>query len=1225
MSSRPRAFWASFVWVFLLLVGLAGCGVGGDSVGSTVTPVTPPAASTPTVTLVLPGSTFASESGYEVTFTASAVDPNPGATITSFTWNFGDNSSPVTVLTSADPLGTAKHTFTGVSGQDTSFTVTVTATDSLSLTSATGATATITVPQYAPITGTISAPLGSLNIAPTEGYTFRAQYDATKLLPGVTATSYVWDFGDGTTPLPEVLVATAADGAISHTFANAGTYAVKVAIKDSLGNTGLASSPSSVVVDASYTNQTPVVNVTNPATPTSSAFTSKDVDLGFTLQDGNGDTVTYTVDWGDATPKASASVSNTQTEATVSLKHAYADSFTTTTQQAIITIDATDNRGTAGQAVQQTRTVNVSFNQLPTATITTPQGSGTLPEASSAFVDAGGHPLTSPVPVLPVPGATDPNIVVIPLGGKLTFDGTSTLPGSGDAVTYSWSFPGGSPSSSTDAHPGQVSFSGNPGALTANLVTFTVADPFGRSSDSALGVNAKTYKMWVVVDGTQTQYFTLSFLYRTRSDMNASDTFDYVRTAANGLEVPVQIFQDGLSNSYPVTDSTKATIEIPVRSNLSFWVSVPKFGNDFGYIFRIPNNPTADTTLGNATPDISKGTLFGFANASVPYNPTLQIVTAAGFAAETASTDQRRIQGSIDLANNVACDLTFQPNLRWLDRLSVPAGDPLGANNQFVQSKNNIGAFSGLKGYQSFGEWWMSLKAGETMDFNTYAYYHDVTSVTDDDRRKAATEALKTVSAPNDMGFVIDSKYNEDGKSSEHFSIFGIQAYRAPASNLDPYDFDSMVNRLPDSLLDDAKPTPLDSNATAFIQSILLAAPGSAGLQGGLSSIPVPYNANDTDRKPYNPTTHNPFLHRATFSYAEYLWSKAFARPLVLNRTSASWFDTSPDGVNSFLSTVPTGRITIPCSDPSADTDVSLPKLFYSAPTAAWPKLSTIFPDNSAFDLSVSERGTFDASSSPVAIGSVPGTTGVGRFFWTAFNPNYNAAPGSLISRTWQANGAYSFPTTFTATATDPVSAWGFVPPQDTMVDKRGRNGDGSLTGATLGGYRIQWFNPTVDMNTDVVPPDFWVVELAVTSGAVSHFLLPGGYPAGTGAQSETDSILTDARMFLPSKNAPPVGANPDGTDTVAPGYCWFDVPYELRPPAGSSATVTIYALRSVLKDQAGYRQINRPEWIESLKTATAPISVKPGGIDVSQAHKVSFNYPWDIVVVNGPATPVAP
>ena len=30
-------------------------------------------------------------------------------------------------------------------------------------------------------------------------------------------------------------------------------------------------------------------------------------------------------------------------------------------------------------------------------------------------------------------------------------------------------------------------------------------------------------------------------------------------------------------------------------------------------------------------------------------------------------------------------------------------------------------------------------------------------------------------------------------------------------------------------------------------------------------------------------------------------------------------------------------------------------------------------------------------------------------------------------------------------------------------------------------------------------------------------------------------------------------------------------------------------------------------------------------GIDLTYAHKIPFNYYWDIVVANGPATPVAP
>ncbi|WP_285575120.1 PKD domain-containing protein [Geothrix limicola] len=1243
------------------------------------------AVSTPTATLY---------QNKAYTFTAAATDPDAGDTIAQYQWDFGDgtgvqNSATTTInhTYAATFTGNAQvkvravdnHGSTGDYSQVVAFPVVTTPLPVVTFVSP-GAT-TLNVDLSASVLQdfglTVTNPRagspGVVDPLPVANITF------TPNDPGAIVTNKVSN-GGGSYTFTVQYPGAAATGTRT---AAPSAYAV-----DTVGIQGLPTTGPVMTIKTMGANHAPQIVVTVPVTPTSSAWSSKPVPVAFTLTDQDGDPVSYSVDWGDGSaPTTGATTTDTKVGANISIQHVFTDAWVSGHPSATVIVSANDGRSSngtlTGVATPVTLTFNLAFNTLPTSTITSPQSSGTLPAPGSI------KGVTIPA------GAKDPDVVVLPLGGKLIFDGTYTLPASGEQVTVSWSFPGGSPSSSSQQHPGQVSFPGTPGVITANLVTFTVTDPYGRTSgvlDSgtatggstttlidttkawtanqwvgsyvrivsgagagqlraitantgttitwvAVGtpadvapdstsiyrieLNPKTNMKWVLVDGTQTQNFVLSFLYRTRSDTQLADTYDYVRSLANGMGQPVQIFQDGLSNSYPVTDATKATVSIPVRSNLPFWVSIPKFGNDFGYIFRIPNQPGVDTTLGNATPDPSKGTLFGFANATPPYNPTLQVVTAAGFATETAPSDQRRIQGSIDLFNNLTCDLLYQPNLRWLDRLSVPLTDPLGANDQFVERSNNIGAFSGLKGYQSFGEWWISLKAGETMDFNSDKYYRDTTSTTDADRRKAATGSLQTINTPSDMGFIIDSsKYNTDNQSTEHFSVTGIQAYRAPASTSDPYDFDSLINRLPNSRLSDTNPTALDLTATTFMQGILTNAPGTLALQGGLSSIAVPYNSNDVNRKPYNPNVYNPFLHRASFGYAEYLWSKAFARPLVMNRTSASSFDTDNALLNT---TTPLGRITVPCSSPAVDTDILLPKFFYSAPAGAWPKLNSIFPDNSSFDLNVTESGTFDFTASPIAInGGTPLTTGVGRFFWTAFNPNYNAAPGALISRTWQAGGVHHFPTSFSGSSTDPVSAWGFLPPQDTMVDKRGRNGDGSLNGQTLGGYRIQWFNPTTDSSSEVIAPDFWVVELTANNNT-SHFLLPGGYPVGTGNQSVTDPILTDARRFLPSQNTPAAGAKSDGTDTVAPGYCWFDVPPELRPQAGSSATVTIYALRSVLKNQTGYRPVNRPEWIEAIKTATAPISLKPGGIDVSQGHKVPFNYPWDIVVVNGPATPVAP
>lgn len=1259
----------------------------------------------PVSSLTTPTATLYQNKVY--TFTATATDPNAADTIVQYQWNFGDGTAVQTSTT-----GTMSHTYASTFTGNTS--VSVCAVDNH------GSIGNFSPAVVFPV---VATPLPEVAFMSPAATTLNVDMGASVLQDFViTATNPRAGSPGVSDPIPvgnitfspndpgATVTRAVSNGGGSYTFTvqypGAATTGTRTAMPsayatDTLSIQGLPKGGPLMTIRTMGNNRAPQIVVTTPATPTSSAWSSKPVSLVFTLTDLDGDPVNYSVDWGDDTPTPTNGTTTTDTKvgATVTLQHAYKDAWVVAGHaSANVIVSANDGRSAngvpTGVAVPVTVGFNLAYNSYPTSAITSPQASGTLPAPGSI------KGVTIPA------GATDPDVIVIPLGGKLIFAGNSTLPSSGDEVVPNWSFPGGSPSSSNQLHPGQVSFQGAPGVITANLVTFTVTDHFGRTSGvqdsgvatggtsttlgdtakawtvnqwagyyvrivsgigagqlrkiisntstaltwTAVGTpadmapdtsshylieqNPKAYMKWVLVDGTQTQYFTLNFLYRTRSDTSLADSFDYVRTPANGMDVPVQIFQDGLSNSYPVTDATKASVSIPVRSNLPFWVSIPKFGSDFGYILRIPNRPGLDPSLGNILPDPSKGTLFGFANASAPYNPTLQVVTSAGFAQENDPTDQRRIQGSIDLLNNMTCDNKFQPNLRWLDRLSVPLNDPLGANSQFVQPGNDIGAFAGLKGYQSFGEWWISLKAGETMDFNSYHYYSDVTSPTEEDRRKGATGALKTVNAPNDMGFVIDSeKYNGNGQSTEHFSITGIQAYRAPASSLDPYDFDSLLNRLPSSRLVDTRPTQLDPNATSFIQSLMTSAPGSFALQGGLYSISIPYNANDINRSPYNPTSYGPFLHRATFGYAEYLWSKAFARPLVLNRTSASFFDT---GFN-LNSVYPLGRITIPCAVAPAPTqaDVLLPKFFYSAATNGWPSLSNIFPGAWAFDLTVSESGTFDANASPLEMNPVPvtslGKKGVGRFFWTAFTPNYNAAGGALISRTWQAGGPYHFPVTFThgtpidpTDPTDPVTAWGFIPPQDTMVDKRGRNGDGSLNGQSLGGYRIQWYNPTTDTNADVVAPDFWVVELVANSNTF-HFLLPGGYPVGSGNQSVTNPILTDARRFLPSQNTPQTGAKPDGTDTVAPGYCWFDVPFELRPVAGSNATITIYALRSVLKTQPGYRPINRPEWIESIKTSTAPISLRPGGIDVSKGHTVPFNYPWDVVIVNGPATPVAP
>jgi hypothetical protein len=542
-------------------------------------------------------------------------------------------------------------------------------------------------------------------------------------------------------------------------------------------------------------------------------------------------------------------------------------------------------------------------------------------------------------------------------------------------------------------------------------------------------------------------------------------------------------------------------------------------------------------------------------------------------------------------------------NKRWLDRLSVPANDPTGAI-QWTQSNNAARQLSGIPAYQLFAEWPTLLMTRATADL----------SMASDPLKESVPDTTTSAGGSSDLGFVLDyAKYTGDNQSSETFAAFSMQTFRVPAGSTDPYQLSpawqsgsAELNNTASNPHAGLNPLPVGPAVPTFFNNLVYAPPGSTPLAGGIDSLPLPYDPNDPNRTPLlAPTTRTYSGNRQVFSYSEYLWSTVWARPLVLNSARPSY------------------------GDPLA----TFAHFRYSNPTA-WPKASAISPDNSAFDLTVHGGGVFDGSA-PVGLnGSAAPTTGVGRFFWTGFTPSYqgDANPGAAIARTWLSDDSTQQPPTAfpAASATgDATVALGFMTPQDTIVDKRGRNADGTLNGQALGGYRVTWYNPTRDASGNPVAPDFWVVELKDDTGT-KHFMLPASYPAGT--QGVSDQILTDARTYLPSGNLPLAGPATDPlhptavTDTVAPGYCWFDVPVELRPKSG--ATLTVFAVKSILKNNpvSAARPLNRPDWIDAAKTATATMKmITSSGSDLTYAYKIPFNYDWDIVVASGPQTPVAP
>jgi hypothetical protein len=1213
---RLRTFITRVFMPFAILGALAGCGGGGSSTSNLQSSGAAPVTS---ITGVTPNDAQLSE--YKpYTFSASAVDSTIGRSIASFVWNFGDGTGNITV-SAVNSACSIQHDFQTAGG----FNVLVTAKDDQGLAGTTASLSETVVSAPTPVTVLPTVPSGptTLQVQIPGAVQFTFQFTATTTATGATIgpANVAFTVGDTsgtgyTQPLVGTITQSGSTFSVPVTFyANSSTGSrtatPTVTVTDSLGNNSARATFPVITIASTGVNHPPTVLITQPASTPTNAFTSKPVTLTFTLTDQDGDVVSYDVSWGDGTADSTGNTgaANTIQGVPVSLTHAFPDSFTSTSRTATVTVTANDGR-TPNPLPFQTTVFDVTFNAYPTATILSPQASGTLP-----------NPLPAGVPA---PSSTTPEIVVIPIHGQLNFSGTGTLPGSQDpGLGYTWTFPNGSPSSSSLADPGQVFFDGVEGQLTPCLVTFTVTDAFGRNSSAATGANVNQFEKWVIVDGTHTQAFTLGFLYRQKSDNNGVTVLNQVQSQSDGLGATVQIYQDGTTSTWTVQSGNSATIDIPVRSDLPFYVQIPSTTTDsHNYLMRVPNAPTgvySDPSLVTSSPLPAGSEGFGFAyptaTASPWWQPTLQVVTAEGFTPEGGSPQARFLAGEVfDNSAYPVLDMVIGAspvNSKWVDRLSVPltAATPI----QWEQDSNTIYGFSSVSAYQ-IAEW-------PIVPLTVDSFFVDGGS---------SGDTHSTVEGkPGDMGFNVNypTYANSNTQPSTSFMVYKLQAFRAPSDPIDPFDLNAAGWNTP-SCVSPLNPTHVAIGVPAFFENMLYQPLGSTALSGGLTGIAIPYQPTDVNRTPLaSPfVTRNFDTTRSVFSYSEYLWSSVWVRPLVLNSAQLNFTST----LQGNLSAYPFFRFSEPTAWPQYVTSTPNP-------------LPAILPDNSYFNLTASGGGKFNPATTPVGLNdATPAETGVGRFYWTAFTPSYNAELGAVISRTWlSVDGTMQPPTAFpNALPTDATSAIGFVPPQDTAVDKRGRNADGSLSGASSGGYRVLWYNPTVDTETPpmTVAPDFWVIEIttgatnAIPTGGTFDFMLPGNFPApdplnpGTQTQSATSPILTDARTFLPSgKSTLQTLPTPD---TVAPGYCWFDVPLELRPAVGNSATITVFALKSVLSNNApaGSRALNRPDWIDGIKTVTGEISIVGGNSnDVGFAHGISTKYPWDIVVVNGPATYVEP
>ncbi|MFN7151219.1 MAG: PKD domain-containing protein, partial [Microthrixaceae bacterium] len=137
-------------------------------------------------------------------FDASASADSDGS-IVSYTWNFGDNTSPGVGVT-------ANHVY-AASG---TFPVTLTVTDNRGATTSVTQDVTVTTPNTAPVAGFAPSCAG-----------LDCTFDSSSSVdPDGTIVSYAWTFGDG---------ATSTDASPQHSYDQAGTYDVSLTVFDDRG------------------------------------------------------------------------------------------------------------------------------------------------------------------------------------------------------------------------------------------------------------------------------------------------------------------------------------------------------------------------------------------------------------------------------------------------------------------------------------------------------------------------------------------------------------------------------------------------------------------------------------------------------------------------------------------------------------------------------------------------------------------------------------------------------------------------------------------------------------------------------------------------------------------------------------------------------------------------------------------------------------------------------
>jgi len=243
-----------------------------------VAPPPPPPAPVPPVPVL---NVTVSSTPLMVNIDTSASQGGNGDAITGRTINFGDG-------TWVNAVATTTHTYAKAG----TYTVSVTLKNEDNLTATASKTVTVTdtttPPPPAPAQSAV-APTPVLNVTPISGTApLVVNIDSSASQSGAnTITGRTIDFGDGT------WVNTVAT--TTHTYTNAGSYTVRLLLKNDAGLSASASKVVTVTAKAAASAPTPVLNVT----PASTALT---VNIDSSASQAGSNTITgRTIDFGDGT------------------------------------------------------------------------------------------------------------------------------------------------------------------------------------------------------------------------------------------------------------------------------------------------------------------------------------------------------------------------------------------------------------------------------------------------------------------------------------------------------------------------------------------------------------------------------------------------------------------------------------------------------------------------------------------------------------------------------------------------------------------------------------------------------------------------------------------------------------------------------------------------------------------------------------------------------------